>query len=580
MGTNPSKQKESQTPRNNSNNSNNTSTASKSPTTQARDTPTKKPDPKPADDIPAHKEEKKVERREVATTVGNFAVLESTDHLNKKSDQTSFDIIPLDIEPDKVQLGRLIGEGVYSTVYRGSCYGTEVAVKVFKNQGFEEQQLNEVRKEVRIQKSIRHPNLLLFLGACTKPGHFFIVTELMDKSFNDLNKSDFTLQQKLWMAREAAKAMSWLHSLNPVIIHRDLKPENILIDKSGKSVKVADFGLSLVKDYSKTMEEEQKRIRGSPAFMSPEALLGEELDPKTDVYAFALILWEIVSRRQPYESLEIESFDQLIEEICVKGTREVLPKDCPPALSQLIQESWSTSPLKRPSFIQVIHRLEECVLEVAISDADGRKFWKSRFFKTDALNLDIEWRQFAAELCSWMGMDPDNELWEGLKFLILKGGESTKAAKQFVRPEDLGKLLSWFGPMEAKQANNFLTRVHDLYCEPWFHGAVSTQGANEKLQGRELGSFLIRFSSQPGAYALSKLIEQGQTVHVRIEHTENKFKFTLDNKIYAYDSLQELVKEAQLGLKTPCPSLEYRTAVSKIEHNPVNAYTQQSSQLH
>jgi serine/threonine protein kinase len=72
------------------------------------------------------------------------------------------------------------------------------------------------------------------------------------------------------MAKEAAKGISWLHSNNPAIIHRDLKPENILIDGSGRTVKVADFGLSLVKDHSKQEREEMRKIRGSPAFMSPE----------------------------------------------------------------------------------------------------------------------------------------------------------------------------------------------------------------------------------------------------------------------------------------------------------------------
>ncbi len=96
-------------------------------------------------------------------------------------------------------------------------------------------------------------------------------------------------------------------------IHIHISLENILVDKSGTVVKVADFGLSLVKDHSKQEAEEMKKIRGSPAFMSPEALLGSNLNTKTDVYSFGMILWELLACSSPYEALEIESFDQVTE---------------------------------------------------------------------------------------------------------------------------------------------------------------------------------------------------------------------------------------------------------------------------
>jgi len=234
-------------------------------------------------------------------------------------------------------------------------------------------------------KSIRHPNLLLFLGACTIPGQLMIVTELMDKSFHDLNDPEVDLLTKLKMAKEAAKGISWLHSLTPAIIHRDLKPENILVDQSNVAVKVADFGLSLVKDHSSTEMEEMKKIRGSPAFMSPEALLGTELTPKTDVYSFAMILWELISGKSPYENLEIESFEQLIEEICDKGTRETIPTTCPSSLKQLITAGWQLDPNSRPNFLQIIHQLDQCILEVAIEDKDARKMWKQNFSPNHSL---------------------------------------------------------------------------------------------------------------------------------------------------------------------------------------------------
>jgi serine/threonine protein kinase len=133
--------------------------------------------------------------------------------------------------------------------FQGYCYGTQVAVKKFKNQGFDPEVLKEVRKEVRIMKyvilgssltirSLHHPNLLLFLGACTKPGHLMIVTELMEKSFHEISQSKVDLSDKLKMAKEAAKGMSWLHSLSPAIIHRDLKVREQLIHLKLTSPKI------------------------------------------------------------------------------------------------------------------------------------------------------------------------------------------------------------------------------------------------------------------------------------------------------------------------------------------------------
>lgn len=249
-----------------------------------------------------------------------------------------------------------------------------------------------------------------------------IVTELMEQSFHDLNNSKKDLFTKLKMAREAAKGISWLHSLTPVIIHRDLKPENILCDESGKVVKVADFGLSLVKDHSKQEAEEMKKIRGSPAFMSPEALLGKELTPKTDVYSFGMILWELLTGRSPYEDLEIESFEQLIEEISNKGTRETIPDDAPVCLRRLLEACWKGNPEERPNFLQILAQLDDCLLEVGISDNDARKFWKDNFTENGILKLEVSWKIFLPAIAKhpYINLATNLKIFQGLKLLLGK----------------------------------------------------------------------------------------------------------------------------------------------------------------
>lgn len=103
--------------------------------------------------------------------------------------------------------------------------------------------------------------------------------------------------------------------------------------------------------------------------------------------------------------------------------------------------------------------------------------------------------------------------------------------------------------------------MQNLFTKRWFHGDIDLQTAQTRLAGTEPGMFLIRFSSNPGSYALSKIIEQNneQTiVHVRISHhPSSKYSFTLDDKTYEFDSLDELVKSPVLHLGNPCPGSKY-----------------------
>eukprot|EP01117_Protostelium_nocturnum_P002786 TRINITY_DN13709_c0_g1_i1.p1 TRINITY_DN13709_c0_g1~~TRINITY_DN13709_c0_g1_i1.p1 ORF type:complete len:561 (+),score=199.63 TRINITY_DN13709_c0_g1_i1:207-1889(+) len=469
-------------------------------------------------------------------------------------DNTDNDGIPVEIPSEDIEISDFLGEGVYSEVYKGFCYGTQVAVKKFKNQGLDPAVLKEVRKEVRIMKSLRHPNLLLFLGACTeKPGHLMICTELMESSFHEMGNAD--LMTKLKNARLAARGMSWLHSRNPVIIHRDLKPENILIDSSG-AVKVADFGLSLVKDHSKQEAEEMRKIRGSPAFMSPEALLGQELTPKTDVYSFGMILWELCSEKSPYDDLHIESFEQLIDVICVRKIREKVPAHLPTTLKQLIEACWQPDASQRPSFLSLINLLETSILECAINDSEARHWWQKCFSQNNTLRTDVPWESFLMHLSTHLRVASNQKIFQGLRSMLVKND------RDLVHIEDFGNLLKWFGPLEEGQDKNFLGTMQNLFNKRWFHGDISQESAETSLAGTEPGTYLIRFSSTPGNFALSKMVENHNKekviLHIRILHTPGKnFSLHLDGKNLEFPSLEELVKTPILALGTAAPGSKY-----------------------
>ena len=168
--------------------------------------------------------------------------------------------------------------------------------------------LKEFEQEVSTLASLRHPNVLQFLGVVVDGSRLSMVTELMPKGslFNLIhNHSNIELDPKLRlrMALDVAKGMNQLHLCNPPIVHRDLKSPNLLVGLQWV-VKVADFGTSraLKGEFLST-----KKDGGTPHWMSPEALKGgQQITEKTDVWSFGMVLFEIVTRELPWQELESE----------------------------------------------------------------------------------------------------------------------------------------------------------------------------------------------------------------------------------------------------------------------------------
>ncbi|GMH31601.1 hypothetical protein Nepgr_033445 [Nepenthes gracilis] len=167
-----------------------------------------------------------------------------------KSDVTVDDVADCEIAWEEITLGERIGLGSYGEVYHGDWRGTEVAVKRFLDQDFYGRSLAEFGSEVCIMKRLRHPNVVLFMGAVTHPPNLSIVTEFLPRGslYRLIHRPNNQLDERkrLRMALDAARGMNYLHNCSPVIVHRDLKSPNLLVDRNWV-VKVCDFGLSRMK---------------------------------------------------------------------------------------------------------------------------------------------------------------------------------------------------------------------------------------------------------------------------------------------------------------------------------------------
>lgn len=111
--------------------------------------------------------------------------------------------------------------------------------------------------------------------------------------------------------------------------------------------------------------------------MAPEVLAQQTFSQQADVYAFALVLWEAVTRQKPYA--HVKTLKQLQQEVCAQRKRPALPTDVPDSLQAIIGECWAPDPQERPTMDVVVDRLEKCLTDIAIQDKNARLFWNTHY---------------------------------------------------------------------------------------------------------------------------------------------------------------------------------------------------------
>ena len=201
------------------------------------------------------------------------------------------------IDPNQIRFDKIIGQGISGVVWRATWKNNIVAVKRFDEESIAFSE-DEFQSEVALMSIFRHENIVHCMGSCMEAGNLFIVCEIFERGnlegiIHD-HSVPMSMQLIVHLALGSAKGMKYLHTLG--IIHRDLKTGNILVTNDW-TAKVADFGLSRITDKLMT------RGVGTPIYTSPEALAGRSYTLKADVYSFAFVLWELVTRKIPFAEL-------------------------------------------------------------------------------------------------------------------------------------------------------------------------------------------------------------------------------------------------------------------------------------
>ncbi|KAF1886610.1 hypothetical protein Lal_00045843 [Lupinus albus] len=259
------------------------------------------------------------------------------DGKSKKVNSVMGEGIEWEVQWEDLCIGERIGIGSYGEVYRADCNGTEVAVKKFLDQDFSGGALAQFKSEIEIMLRLRHPNVVLFMGAITRPPNFSILTEFLPRGslYRLLHRPNLRIDEKrrLRMALDVAKGMNYLHTSHPPVVHRDLKSPNLLVDKHWV-VKVCDFGLSRTKHHTYLSS---KSCAGTPEWMAPEVLRNEPANEKCDVYSFGVILWELATTRIPWKGLNPM---QVVGAVGFQNKRLEIPEEIDPVVAQIIRDCW------------------------------------------------------------------------------------------------------------------------------------------------------------------------------------------------------------------------------------------------
>ena len=199
-----------------------------------------------------------------------------------------------------VVLGELLGAGGSAAVFRAhdTVLDRQVAIKVIDPALAPAEELETTfLQEAQIVASLEHPNIVPLYAAHARQGLLYLVMRLLDGESLTRRLAAGPLQpaDAARLALEVASALAAAHARD--VVHRDIKPDNVLLDRSGRAY-VTDFGIALV--TSRTGPQAEGVTSGTPGYMSPEQLLGEPVDGRSDIYAVGVLLFEMLTGRLPF----------------------------------------------------------------------------------------------------------------------------------------------------------------------------------------------------------------------------------------------------------------------------------------
>ena len=243
---------------------------------------------------------------------------------------------------DKFEIIDTIKKDAYTTVYLANhiYLGKKIILKTLNTDELSDKTiLARFKREAKILAQLEHPNLIKVLDFGMYKNNFYISFEYFEsKNLRSIiRQNSYSIEQKRSLIIRLMKALNAAHQNH--IVHRDIKPENLLVNPR-LELKIADFGLALMQDETKLTV--QSSIVGTPSYMSPEQIRGEELNPQSDLFSAGIVALELFTGVNPFLGKDInETINRILtfSEDDIKSRVSDLPEDIQIILMGLLKKN-------------------------------------------------------------------------------------------------------------------------------------------------------------------------------------------------------------------------------------------------
>nr|3PXK_A Chain A, PTK2 protein [Homo sapiens]3PXK_B Chain B, PTK2 protein [Homo sapiens]4GU6_A Chain A, Focal adhesion kinase 1 [Homo sapiens]4GU6_B Chain B, Focal adhesion kinase 1 [Homo sapiens]4KAO_A Chain A, Focal adhesion kinase 1 [Homo sapiens]4KAO_B Chain B, Focal adhesion kinase 1 [Homo sapiens]6YOJ_A Chain A, Focal adhesion kinase 1 [Homo sapiens]6YQ1_A Chain A, Focal adhesion kinase 1 [Homo sapiens]6YQ1_B Chain B, Focal adhesion kinase 1 [Homo sapiens]6YQ1_C Chain C, Focal adhesion kin len=267
-----------------------------------------------------------------------------------------------EIQRERIELGRCIGEGQFGDVHQGIYMSPEnpalaVAIKTCKNCTSDSVR-EKFLQEALTMRQFDHPHIVKLIGVITE-NPVWIIMELCTlgelRSFLQVRKYSLDLASLILYAYQLSTALAYLESKR--FVHRDIAARNVLVS-SNDCVKLGDFGLSRYMEDSTYYKASKGKL--PIKWMAPESINFRRFTSASDVWMFGVCMWEILMHGvKPFQGVKNNDVIGRIE----NGERLPMPPNCPPTLYSLMTKCWAYDPSRRPRFTELKAQLSTILEE-------------------------------------------------------------------------------------------------------------------------------------------------------------------------------------------------------------------------